>query len=120
MTGQSPIDLSTDHKQIVLEILRTHLPQGIQAWVFGSRATGRARLYSDLDLAIDVGRRLMIDERARLTEAFSDSNLPYRVDVVDCQDLDDRWRAVIEAERISLIDAHTSPDLGGPGPVTRS
>ena len=26
----------------------------LAAWVFGSRATGRARRYSDLDLAIDT------------------------------------------------------------------
>ena|SRR5207248_7938383 len=119
MTGQSPIDLSPDHKQTVFAILRTHLPQAVKAWVFGSRATGRARLYSDLDLAIDAGRRLTLDERASLTEAFCDSDLPYKVDVVDWQDLDARWRAAIAGERILLIDAHTSPDRG-PGPVTRS
>jgi predicted nucleotidyltransferase len=97
MTGQSPIDLAPDHRQIVSAILRTHLPQGTKAWVFGSRAMGRARLYSDLDLAIDAGRRLTLDERASLTEAFSDSDLPYRVDVVDWEDLDDRWRVAIAA-----------------------
>jgi predicted nucleotidyltransferase len=109
MTVQSPIDLQPDHRQLVLEILRIHLPQSIKAWVFGSRATGRARLYSDLDLAIDAGRRLTLDELARLNETFSDSDLPYRVDVVDWHDLDDRWRAIIAAERIPLTE-RTYPD----------
>jgi predicted nucleotidyltransferase len=102
MMARLQIDLSPDHRQLVLTILRTHLPQSIKAWVFGSRATGRARLYSDLDLAIDAGRHLTLDERARLTEAFCDSDLPYKVDVVDWEDLDDRWRAIISAERIPL------------------
>ena len=110
MTGQSRMDLSPNHKQIVLAILRTYLSQNIKAWVFGSRAAGRAGVYSDLDLAIDAGRPLTLDERARLTEAFSDSDLPYKVDVVDWQDLDDRWRVAIAGERIPLIDAHTSPN----------
>ena len=102
MIGQSSIDLAPDHKQIVLAILRTYLPQDTKVWVFGSRAKGRARLYSDLDLAIDAGRRLTLDERASLTEAFSDSDLPYSVDIVDWEDLDNRWRAAIAAERILL------------------
>jgi len=61
MMGQTPIDLSADHRQIVLEILREHLPQGAKVWVFGSRATRRARRYSDLDPgdrcwpAVDIG-----------------------------------------------------------------
>jgi predicted nucleotidyltransferase len=86
------IGLPADHGRLVLNILRAHLPTTTKAWVFGSRATGRARRYSDLDLAIDAGRRLTLDEIAALTEAFSDSDLPYRVDLVDWHEIDDRWR----------------------------
>jgi hypothetical protein len=88
------------------------LPQSTKAWVFGSRADGRARRYSDLDLAIYAGRRLTLDEVARLTEAFSDSDLPYRVDVVDWHDIDDRWRQIIVAERVALTEA-AHPDAAG-------
>jgi predicted nucleotidyltransferase len=69
------IDLPADHRRLVLDILRAHLPRRTKTWVFGSRVTGRARRYSDLDLAIDAGRRLTLDEIARLAEAFSDSDL---------------------------------------------
>jgi hypothetical protein len=34
--------------------------------------------FSDLDLAIDAGRRLTLDEVASLAEAFSESDLPYK------------------------------------------
>ena len=74
MTQPLHIDLPADHRGLVLNILRANLPQSSKAWVFGSRTTGRARRYSDLDLAIDAGRRLTLDEIARLTEAFSDSD----------------------------------------------
>jgi uncharacterized protein len=99
------IDLPADHRWLVLNILHAKLPRGTKAWVFGSRATGRARRYSDLDLAIDVGRRLTLDETAGLVEAFSDSDLPYRVDLVDWHDIDDRWRQTIAAERVPLTEA---------------
>ena len=84
------------------EILRAHLPQSAKAWVFGSRATGRARRYSDLDLAIDAGRPLTLGEIAQLAEAFSDSDLPYKVDLIDWHAIDDRWRQTILAERVPL------------------
>ena len=105
MTQPLHIDLPADHRRLVLNILRADLPQSAKAWVFGSRATGRARRYSDLDLAIDAGRRLTLDEIARLSEAFSDSDLPYKVDLVDWQDIDDRWRQMIVAERVPLTEA---------------
>jgi predicted nucleotidyltransferase len=104
MTGPS-IDLAADHRRIVLEILRAHLPQDVKTWVFGSRATGRARCYSDLDLAIDAGRRLTMDEVAALAEAFSDSDLPYKVDLVDWPAADNRWRETIATERVPLVEA---------------
>ena len=37
------IDVSAEHRRIVLDLLAEHLPHGGEVWVFGSRATGRAR-----------------------------------------------------------------------------
>ena len=74
-------------------LLRAHLPSAAAVWVFGSRATGRARRYSDLDLAIDAGRRLTIDETATLREAFEESDLPYRVDIVDWNTVNEGFRS---------------------------
>jgi type I restriction enzyme S subunit len=96
------IDLSPEHRRIVLDVLAEHLPQGGQVWVFGSRATGRARRYSDLDLAIDVGRRLTLDEASMLREAFEESDLPYPVDIVDWRAINERFRRLISAERVEL------------------
>ena len=112
MTRPVHIDLPADHRRLVLNVIRANLPQSTKAWVFGSRVTGRARRYSDLDLAIDAGRRLTLDEIARLTEAFSDSDLPYRVDLVDWRDIDDRWQQIIAAERVALTEA-AQPDAAG-------
>ncbi|HYZ42383.1 MAG TPA: nucleotidyltransferase domain-containing protein [Stellaceae bacterium] len=111
MTRPALLDLRRDHRRLILKILRTQLPQNSKVWVFGSRATGRARRYSDLDLAIDAGRRLTLDEIASLAEAFSDSDLPYKVDLIDWRDIDDRWRQTIMAARLVLLDA-AQPDAG--------
>jgi type I restriction enzyme S subunit len=87
------------------------LPDGAEVWVFGSRATGRARRYSDLDLAIDAGRSLTLNESARLSEAFRDSDLPYRVDLVDWHGIDERFRKLIATQRICLLGPHRWPDF---------
>lgn len=117
MTAPVHIELPADHRQLVLRVLDAHLPRSTKAWVFGSRATGRARRYSDLDLAIDAGRRLSLDELAELAEAFSDCDLPYKVDLIDWHNIDDRWRQTITAERVALTEAAhpDGPDLSQPG-----
>ena len=89
------LDLPADHRSWVSTILNANLPPRAMVWIFGSRATGGARRYSDLDLAIDAGRPLTLDEIADLSEAFSESDLPYRVDLVDWYNLDARFRQTI-------------------------
>ena len=108
MTQPVHIALPAEHRPLVLNILRANLPQSTKIWVFGSRATGRARRYSDLDLAIDAGRRLSLDELAQLTEAFSDSDLPYKVDIIDWHNIDARWRQTILTERVVLTEGTSS------------
>jgi predicted nucleotidyltransferase len=104
MTGLRRIDLPAEQRRLVLQILRSNLPPAAQVWVFGSRATGRARRYSDLDLAIDAGRALTLDEAASLADAFSESDLSYRVDVVDWRAIDDRFRQIIAQEGVPLAE----------------
>jgi len=104
VTGPRRIDLPAEQRRLVWQILRSNLPPAFKVWVFGSRATGRARRYSDLDLAIDAGRPMTLDEAASLAEAFSESDLAYRVDVVDWRAIDDRFRQIIAQERVPLAE----------------
>lgn len=99
------IDIAPEHRRIVLGVLKEQLPEGARVWVFGSRATGRARRYSDLDLAVDAGRRLTIDETATLREAFEESDLPYVVDIVDWNTVNEGFRKIIEGCRLALVEA---------------
>ena len=82
-----PIDLRPDHAERVREILAARLPPGVTVHVFGSRAKWTAKTHSDLDLALKRDAPLPSSLLAELAEAFSESDLPFKVDVVD-------WRAV--------------------------
>ena len=68
--------MSAEHRRIVLDLLAEHLPAGGQrSGCSGRGRPGRARRYSDLDLAIDAGRRLTSDEAAVSREAFEECDL---------------------------------------------
>lgn len=76
------IALSTAQQHLVRQLIDSVLP-GARVAVFGSRATGRARPYSDLDLLLLDPPVLSWTQRADLHDAFEASALPFRVDVVE-------------------------------------
>jgi type I restriction enzyme S subunit len=89
------IDLKAEHLNVIKSLLAEVVP-GMEVRAFGSRVTGQARDYSDLDLVI-VGRtKIDRPTLSRLEEAFAASDLPFRVDVLDWQRLSKSFRRVIE------------------------
>jgi predicted nucleotidyltransferase len=69
---------------------------------FGSRANGRSTSRSDLDLAVDNGAPLSLDESARINSDFSESRLPYFVDVVDLRSAQPEFCETIERSSVPL------------------
>lgn len=96
------IDLEPAHLAVVSDILRAHLPGSARVYVFGSRASAQAKPCSDLDLLIDAGRPLSLDERAVLAEAFSESDLPFKVDLADGHRIEDWFLQTVARERVEL------------------
>lgn len=89
------IDLSPNHLEQVRNILRQHVP-ACEVRVFGSRLSRTAKQYSDLDLAVVGSGRLSNDMLRHLKEAFEESDLPFRVDVLDWHDTSPEFQKVIE------------------------
>jgi type I restriction enzyme S subunit len=91
------IDLAPHHLETVQRILREHVPD-CEVRAFGSRAKWEGQDYSDLDLAVlsenDSNGRAI----ERLREAFEESDLPIRVDVLDWHALADDFRQAIESD----------------------
>jgi predicted nucleotidyltransferase len=101
MTLQN-IHLSAGELEIVKAILTDILRGGEKVSVFGSRAKGTHRATSDLDLAVDGGGPITMATRAALEFAFSESALPYRVDIIDLATVDRRFRQAIASESLAL------------------
>ena len=96
------LSLRPDHERMVRDILSAHLPAGFAVRVFGSRATGAPKPYSDLDLALEGPDSLTLAMLADLTEAFSTSDLPFKVDIVDLRSASPTFRAAIERDGVAL------------------
>jgi type I restriction enzyme S subunit len=95
------IDVEPDQLRIVRDILQRLAPQ-YPVWAFGSRTLGKAKRYSDLDLAIITDAPLPLTRQAALAEAFSESDLPWRVDVVDWAATTEAFRKVIARDKVAL------------------
>lgn len=97
--------LSPEHRKIVQDILSTHLPPGFTVRVFGSRARGATKPFSDLDLALKGRETLTLSQLADLAEAFSESDLPFKVDIVDWRSVSPTFQAIIDRDGVELDPA---------------
>lgn len=95
------IDVTPDQWEIVRGILSAHVPQW-PVWAFGSRTTGTAKPYSDLDIAIITTQPIGLQRVAALAEALSESDLPWKVDIVDWSTTSERFRRIIEGDKVVL------------------
>jgi type I restriction enzyme, S subunit len=93
------LDVRADHLKIVQEILRKFVPER-EVWAFGSRAKWLAKEYSDLDLCIVGDSALSFRTLGLMQEAFEDSDLPYKVDLVDWATTSESFRKMIERDRV--------------------
>lgn len=95
------LKLDPQHRRIVAEILTRALGQTTQVKVYGSRATGKARPASDLDLVIfPPASDTLVGE---LALAFEECDLPIFVDVVAWENISNPvLRAEIARDAIPL------------------
>ena len=91
------IDINPYHLEIVTQILLEHVPD-CEVRAFGSRATWTSKDYSDLDLAIVGNEPLEWRTLGKLRDAFEESYLPFRVDVLDWHDISDKFREMIRED----------------------
>jgi uncharacterized protein len=92
------IDLRPEELAVIQAILTEHVPD-CDVWAYGSRIKGSSWMYSDLDLAIIGPSKLAPVRIYRLRDAFEESVLDFRVDVLD-------WHAVSESFQRQMAMPH--------------
>ena len=101
------LDLTAEQLAEVRHILRSHVP-GLTVHAFGSRVQGKAKRFSDLDLVVMGDEPLHFRQLAALKDAFAESDLPFRVDVVDWAATSEAFRRIIEVG-YEVVEPGASP-----------
>ena len=78
-------------KKTVLQFLD---PRKYKVFIFGSRACGKAGKFSDYDIGVSGKGSLPLHLLSLLNESFEESDLPFRVDIVDFYLVSPRFRRV--------------------------
>ncbi len=86
-------------KKIIFQFLN---PKKDKVFIFGSRAIGNGRKFSDIDIGIKSSREIDLLLLSDLQEAFEESDIPYTVDVVDFSQVSDRFRELAKQKIINL------------------
>lgn len=89
-------DLETA-RQIVLERLRGYR---VKIYLFGSQASGKARRYSDIDVAVLPLETIPGHVLSDVHEALEESNILYDVDVVNLSEVDEKFRQRVLKEGV--------------------
>ncbi len=75
---------------------------GCQVWVFGSRARGDFKPFSDLDILYHCTKPLPADTIGSIKERLINSSLPILVDFVDLDFVESSYLENIKKDRIKL------------------
>ena len=94
--------LEKKHIDFILDTLKQNLPNG-EFYIFGSRAKGTNKKYSDLDIAVKcANEKISADVLGKLLIIFTDSTLPYEVDIVDLNAIDEKFKTLIKDDLVEL------------------
>jgi uncharacterized protein len=69
--------------QVITKSASNVLSGDFELYLFGSRARGTARKYSDVDVAIKTRSPVSVSNILKISSDIEDSQIAYKVDVVD-------------------------------------
>ncbi|GJM06619.1 MAG: hypothetical protein DHS20C10_03530 [marine bacterium B5-7] len=87
---------------LVQSILEQYIPTK-KVLLFGSRANNTAKPYSDIDLAVLSDVPLPVETLAQLRLAFEESDLPYKVDLVEWCTLTEAFQQIIKSAPVEVV-----------------
>lgn len=88
------IDVPASQLRLLEEMIRAEMPD-VEVWAFGSRINGTAKPWSDLDLVLVRDEKLPFDRYLQLRNLFEESDLSFRVDLMDFHRLNPSFQEVV-------------------------
>ena len=76
---------------------------GARVFIFGSRATGQYKKFSDIDILFEDPSDAIKDHLIfEITSEIEESHFPYKVDLVNFKNLATSYKASIQKEKIEV------------------
>lgn len=94
------IELDTKYITYITNVFSEYL-KDYKLFLFGSRAKGMAKKFSDIDLAVKSDY-LTPAIKAKIEFVLENSTLPYKVDIVDLNNITDDFRKLIENYMVEI------------------
>jgi predicted nucleotidyltransferase len=96
--GLTEFEYQTLHSLLIGPLLK----QNAKVWIFGSRARGDHKRFSDIDVLFELasGAPLPPGWLATVLESLEESSLPYKVDVVNWSELAESYRESVLRDRV--------------------
>ena len=77
------IEIDPESLEYIQGVLKQHLPSNCQVFAYGSRVKGTSKKFSDLDLVFKSATPVSFSLIAKIHTKFEQSNLPFRVSLID-------------------------------------
>ena len=74
--------LNRRYKEELIKIIQKHLP-GCTIYLFGSRATNKEHMGSDIDIALDANKVIDRNKLTAIEIEFDETTIPMEMDLVD-------------------------------------
>ena len=101
----SKVNITQTDKEIINNILKNNLPIDAQVFAFGSRVRFNNTKFSDFDLALKMNNNQKVPLKifAQLKNEFEESDLIYKVDLIDLNNISDSFLNSIKDDLVKFI-----------------
>lgn len=98
------MQLQSEYRNEIVKLIQSGLSVPVHIYLHGSRAKNTAHLGSDIDIAVQAASHIPIPpfELLRLRGRFSESNIPFFVDIQDLDKMPSWLRDEIQKIRLPL------------------
>lgn len=94
--------LTSKDWQILLDKLEPLVKLNAELWVFGSRATGSFKEFSDIDILFRSPQKLPTGLLSQIRDALEESALSIKVDLVDESELASSYKENVLNSRVKM------------------
>lgn len=104
------VAVTGEQMEYLINAIERYVPD-VTVWAFGSRIKGSSRPTSDLDLAFLCDKKTAKKGLPRLSEALRESDLPFKVQILDYNRLPENMKENIRQQYVVLCKPPQDDEL---------